>query len=94
MLQGFGGVAHMSAHLHAVLSDHLERIACLHKERPRITLIVRVPGKPNQGVFLSDDNWTEAIAQVNYLNGAAAYVAGPPEPAPSAPAMRRCEVKG
>lgn len=76
----------MSAHLHAVLADHLEQIAALYKVRPRITLIVRVPGKPDQGVFLSDDNWTEAAAQVAYLQKSAAYVAGPPEPAPPAPA--------
>jgi len=84
----------VSAHLHAVLCDHLEQIAGLYKVRPRITLIVRVPGKPDQGVFLSDDNWDEAVAQVAYLQKAANYIAGPPEPAPSAPAMRKGEVRG
>jgi len=83
----------MSAKLHTVLSDHLEQIAELYKVRPRITLIIRVPGKPDQGVFLSDDNWAEAVEQVAYLHKAANYIAGPPEPAPSAPAMRKCEVK-
>lgn len=81
----------MSAELHSVLADHLEQIAGLYKVRPRITLIVRVPGKPDQGVFLSDDNWAEAVAQVAYLQKEAAYVAGPTEPPPSAPTMRRGE---
>ncbi len=81
----------MSAKLHVVLADHLEQIAELYKVRPRITLIVRVPGAPDQGVFLSDDNWTEAAEQVAYLQKAADYIAGPPEPPPSAPAMRRGE---
>lgn len=70
----------MSAKLHATLCDHLEQIAALYKVRPRITLIVRMPGAPDQGVFLSDDSWTDACAAVEYLKGSATYVAGPPEP--------------
>ena len=72
----------MSAKLHATLCDHLEQIAALYKVRPRITLIVRMPGAPEQGVFLSDDSWPDAVAAVAYLQGHAAYVAGPPEPQP------------
>lgn len=72
----------MSAKLHAVLCDHLEKIAALYKVRPRITLIVRVPGAPDQGTFLSDDSWADAVAAVEYLQGNAAYMAGPPEPNP------------
>lgn len=79
----------MSAALHATLSDHLDEIASLYKERPRITLIIRVPDKPDQGVFLSDDNWTEAAEQVAYLQKAAAYIAGPPEPAPTTHAKEK-----
>ena len=77
----------MSAKLHAVLCDHLEQIAKLYKVRPRITLIVRVPGAPDQGTFLSDDAWADAVGCVEYLKGNATYVAGPPEPtADAAPA--------
>ncbi len=72
----------MSAKLHAVLADHLEQIADLYKVRPRITLVIRVPGDREQGVFLSDDNWADAVAQVAYLQRDATYVAGPPEPEP------------
>lgn len=66
--------------LHSTLADHLERIAALYKVRPRITLIVRIPGKPDQSVFLSDDNLVEALAAVSYLETCAVYRAGPTEP--------------
>ncbi len=72
----------MSTLLHHTLCDHLEQIATLYKVRPRITLIVRIPGKPNEGTFLSDDNWADAVGCVEYLKGNAAYIAGPPEPTP------------
>jgi hypothetical protein len=70
------------ARLHHTLCDHLERIAKLYTVRPRITLIIRVPGKPDQTVFLSDDNFNEAVAAVKYLYRNADYSAGPDEPPP------------
>lgn len=70
----------MTARLHSLLAGHLEKIAALYKVRPRITLIVRIPGAPDQGTFLSDDSWADAVAAAEYLQGNAAYVAGPPEP--------------
>ncbi len=80
----------MSAHLHALLSAKLEEIAALYKVRPRLTLIVRMPERPNEGAFLSDDNWTDVVGTVQYLQGdGASYVAGPPEPPPAADAPSR-----
>lgn len=73
----------MSKRLHIALCDHLEQIAGLYLERPRITLIIRVPGYPDRGVFLSDDNWTDAMEAVAYLQRDATYIAGPPEPKPT-----------
>lgn len=73
--------------LHETLSEHLERIAALYKTRPKITLIIRVPGKPDQSVFLSDDNFEEARAAVAYLETHASYHAGPPEPQRDVPAL-------
>lgn len=62
--------------LHETLSEHLERIAALYKVRPRITLIVRMPNKPDQTVFLSDDNWSDAMAAVKYLSAGKRQAAG------------------
>lgn len=71
----------MSERLWHLLSGKLDEIATFYKVRPRITLIVRVPGKPKEGVFLSDDNWSDAVATVKYLSGdGGTFAAGPPEP--------------
>ena len=77
----------MSERLWHLLSGKLDEIAAFYKVRPRITLIVRVPGKPKEGVFLSDDNWTDAVATVKYLSeDGGTFAAGPPEPPPESPA--------
>ena len=71
----------MSQRLYAILSGKLDEIAALYKVRPRITLIVRMPGKPDECAFLSDDNWTDAVATVEYLStDTKTFAAGPPEP--------------
>lgn len=76
----------MSERLWHLLSGKLDEIAALYKVRPRITLIVRVPGKPKECAFLSDDNWADAIATVRQLHGdPTSFVAGPPPPALEAP---------
>lgn len=76
----------MSERLWHLLSGKLDEIAALYKVRPRITLIVRVPGKPKECAFLSDDSWAEAVATVRDLHGdPTAFAAGPPEPVAAAP---------
>lgn len=81
----------MSERLWHLLSGKLDEIAALYKVRPRITLIVRVPGKPKECVFLSDDSWADAVATVRDLHGdPTAFAAGPPEPAPEAAKVRIC----
>lgn len=83
----------MSARLHALLAAKLEEVAALYRVRPRLTLIVRVPGRPDECAFLSDDNWTDAVRTVHHLQGGgASYVAGPPEPPPEADATARSAV--
>jgi len=67
---------------HELLAEDLERIARHFKVRPRLTLIVRHPGNPDQNVFLSDDNWQDVVHTVEQLYGDAPYFAGPPEPEP------------
>ena len=77
----------MSERLWHLLSGKLDEIAAFYKVRPRITLIVRVPGRPKEGVFLSDDNWTDAVATVRYLSGdGGTFAAGSPEPPAECPA--------
>ena len=77
----------MSHFLYGLLSDKLDEIAALYKVRPRITLIVRMPGKPDECAFLSDDAWPDAVATVERLYGdPMAFKAGPAEPKPDAPA--------
>ena len=77
----------MSERLWHLLSGKLDEIAAFYKVRPRITLIVRVPGKPREGVFLSDDNWSDAVATVKYLSGdGGTFAAGSPEPPAECPA--------
>jgi hypothetical protein len=67
--------------LHQSLCDDLERIAAKFKHRPRITLLVRQPGNPNGTVFLSDDNYVEAVAAMDEIQRNYAYAAGPAAPA-------------
>ena len=77
----------MSERLWHLLSGKLDEIAAFYKVRPRITLIVRVPGKPKECAFLSDDNWTDAVETVRQLQGdPSAFKAGPQEPRPALPA--------
>jgi len=77
----------MSERLWHLLSGKLDEIAALYKVRPRITLIVRVPGNPKECAFLSDDSWPDAVATVRDLYGdPTAFVAGPPEPVAEVPA--------
>ena len=77
----------MSERLWHLLSGKLDEIAALYKVRPRITLIVRVPGKPKECAFLSDDAWSDAVATVRQLqNDPYTFTAGPPEPVAEAPA--------
>lgn len=88
----------MSERLWSLLSGKLDEIAAFYKVRPRITLIVRMPGKPNECAFLSDDNWTDAVATVKCLSGdGGTFAAGPPEPPPEstapAPSPARDEVR-
>lgn len=76
----------MSERLWHLLSGKLDEIAAFYKVRPRITLIVRVPGKPKECAFLSDDAWPDAVATVRDLYGdPTAFVAGPPEPVAEVP---------
>lgn len=71
----------MSQLLYGLLSDKLDEIAALYKVRPRITLIVRMPGKPDECAFLSDDAWPDAVATVERLHGdPKAFAAGPAAP--------------
>jgi hypothetical protein len=77
----------MSQLLYGLLSAKLDEIAALYNVRPRITLIVRMPGKPDECAFLSDDAWPDAVATVERLYGdKTAFSAGPAEPLPSLPA--------
>lgn len=77
----------MSERLWHLLSGKLDEIAALYKVRPRITLIVRVPGKPKECAFLSDDAWADAVATVGQLHGdPTAFAAGPPAPVAESPA--------
>lgn len=71
----------MSQLLYSLLSDKLDGIAALYKVRPRITLIVRMPGKPDECAYLSDDNWADVLATVAHLNrDSRTFRAGPDEP--------------
>ena len=77
----------MSERLWHLLSGKLDEIAAFYKVRPRITLIVRVPGKPKECAFLSDDAWADAVATVGQLHGdPTAFAAGPPAPVAESPA--------
>jgi len=53
--------------LHADISDHLEAISKLFTQRPKITIVIRTPWLEDGGVLLSDDNFDEAIAEIQRL---------------------------
>lgn len=73
-------IAKAEAALHASLADDLERIAAKFRKRPRITLLVRQPGNPDGTVFLSDDNYADALAAMDDIQQRYHFKAGPPEP--------------
>jgi hypothetical protein len=53
--------------LHADLSSDLDAIKSRFIGNPKVTLIVRFEDDPDKGVFLSDDDFESAIAQVRFL---------------------------
>lgn len=53
--------------LHAELSNDLDAIKRRFVGSPKVTLIVRFDRAPSKGVFLSDDDFDLAIAQVRSL---------------------------
>jgi hypothetical protein len=57
--------------LRADIAAHLEKIAAMFTQRPKITIVIRMPwleaeGKDG-GVVLSDDDFDAAIAEINRL---------------------------
>jgi hypothetical protein len=53
--------------LHCDLSDDLDAIKRRFAGNPKVTLIVRFEDAPGKGLFLSDDDFELAIAQVRSL---------------------------
>jgi hypothetical protein len=53
--------------LHGDIAEHLESIAAMFTQRPKITIVIRTPWLPDGGVLLSDDDFDQAIAEVNRL---------------------------
>ena len=53
------------------IAYHLEKIAAMFTQRPKITLVVRTPWLDEEGkdggVVLSDDDFDLAIAEINKL---------------------------
>lgn len=53
--------------LHDDLSDDLDRIKRRFNSTPRLSLIVRFPGEPGKGLYLTDDTREEMNGQIDYL---------------------------
>ena len=57
--------------MHAEISEHLEKICTLFKQRPKITIVVRTPWLEAEGkegdVLLTDDDLDLAIAAIHRL---------------------------
>jgi len=68
--QGDGTMSDSLVKLQNDVADHLEQIAALFVQRPKITIVIRTPwleeGKDG-GVVLSDDDFDAAIAEINRL---------------------------
>jgi hypothetical protein len=49
------------------VAEHLEDIASLFTQRPKITIVIRTPWIADGGVILTDDDFDAAIAEINRL---------------------------
>ena len=63
--------------LHDDLSNDLDGIKKRFKAGVRVTLVVRVPGEPDQGTVIGDDDLEEAVGQIRHLQAKAGYVIEP-----------------
>jgi hypothetical protein len=53
--------------VHDEVSQHLEEISRLFTQRPKITIVIRTPWLEGGGVLLSDDDFDQAIAEIQRL---------------------------
>jgi hypothetical protein len=53
--------------LQANVADHLESIAAMFTQRPKITIVIRTPWLKDGGVILTDDDFDAAITEIQKL---------------------------
>jgi hypothetical protein len=54
--------------LHADISILLEEIDAMFTQSPKITIVIRTPWLENGGVLLSNDDYDQAIAEIQRLH--------------------------